>query len=67
MGRIYSTTPATLNADGTISAEQTDPAECYDDYDEEVEAADKAACDAANGSWEDAYCTIMVFTLSTGQ
>ena len=62
-----STTPATLNADGTISAEQTDPAECYDDYDEEVEAADKAACDEANGSWEDAYCTIMVFTLSTGQ
>ena len=62
-----STTPATLNADGTISAEQTVPAECYDDYDEEVEVADKAACDAANGSWQDTYCYTMVFTLSTGQ
>ena len=58
---------ATLNTDGTISAEQPEPAVCYDDEDEEVEAADEDACDAANGSWEDTYCYIMVFTLSTGQ
>ena len=61
------TTSATLNTDGTITAKQIEPAECYDDEDEEVEAADEAACDAANGSWQDTYCYKMVFTLSTGQ
>ena len=35
--------------------------------DNTINVADEAACDAANGSWEDTYCYIMVFTLSTGQ
>ena len=59
--------PGTYTIDGTTIS-ITDPAGCWDYEDEEaVEAADEAACDAANGSWEDASCSKMVFTLSTGQ
>ena len=61
------TESGTLNDDGTVSIEMSDPDGCYDDDYEEVEAEDEAACDAADGDWEDGSCVSMVFTLSTGQ
>ena len=61
------TLTATLNADGTITVEMSNPGECngYDDENEGApEPADETACNTGNGHWESG-CYSVVFTLST--
>ena len=61
------TISATLNTDGTISAENPQPAECYDDEDEEIEVADKAACESGPdiGVWTWDSASVNVIALQS--